>query len=115
MLHETAARAEEVLSLDIDELDLRNRRAKVRREGDAADIIVWRTQTAQLPPRLLDGRRTGCCSLTDWRGWNCHRSTWIRSQAGRGCPTDERLSASRTPPRNRQVGRGRYTGCDTRR
>jgi integrase len=51
MLHETAARAEEVLSLDLDELDLRNRRAKVRRKGGAATIVVWRTQTARLPPR----------------------------------------------------------------
>ncbi|MGH3772014.1 MAG: tyrosine-type recombinase/integrase [Pseudonocardiaceae bacterium] len=31
LLYETAARAEEVLGLDIEELDLRNRRAKVRR------------------------------------------------------------------------------------
>ncbi|MDR7304629.1 hypothetical protein [Haloactinomyces albus] len=29
MLYETAARAEEVLALDVDELDLRNRRARV--------------------------------------------------------------------------------------
>ncbi len=58
MLYETAARAEEVLALDVDELDLRNRRAKVRRKGGAADIIVWRTATARLLPRLLEGRRT---------------------------------------------------------
>ncbi|MGI8816954.1 MAG: IS110 family transposase [Pseudonocardia sp.] len=46
LLYETAARAEEVLGLDIEELDLRNRRAKVRRKGGAADIIIWRTHTA---------------------------------------------------------------------
>jgi integrase/recombinase XerC/integrase/recombinase XerD len=67
MLYETAARAEEVLGLDVDELDLRNRRAKVRRKGGAADIIVWRTQTARLLPRMLDGRRTGSVFLTDRR------------------------------------------------
>lgn len=67
MLYETAARAEEVLALDVDELDLRNRRAKVRRKGGAADVIVWRTATARLPPRLLDGRRTGPVFLTDRR------------------------------------------------
>jgi integrase/recombinase XerC/integrase/recombinase XerD len=42
MLYETAARAGEVLALNIEDLDLANRRAKVRRKGGAIDIIVWR-------------------------------------------------------------------------
>lgn len=67
MLYETAARAEEVLALDVDDLDLRNRRATVRRKGGAADIIVWRTATARLLPRLLDGRKTGPVFLTQRR------------------------------------------------
>lgn len=67
MLYETAARADEVLALDVDELDLRNRRAKVRRKGGAADIIVWRTATARLLPRLLEGRRSGPVFLTNRR------------------------------------------------
>ncbi len=67
MLYETAARAEEILALDVPELDLRNRRAKVCRKGGAADIIVWRTATARLLPRLLEGRRTGPVYLTDRR------------------------------------------------
>jgi integrase/recombinase XerC/integrase/recombinase XerD len=52
MLYETAARANEVLALDVDDLDLRNRRAKVRRKGGAIDVIVWQTPTARLLPRL---------------------------------------------------------------
>jgi site-specific recombinase XerD len=56
MLYETAARAQEILSLDADELDLRNRCAKVRRKGGTADVIVWRTATARLLPRLLASR-----------------------------------------------------------
>jgi integrase len=67
MLYETAARAEEVLALDVPDLDLRNRRAKVRRKGGAADIIVWRTGTARLLPRLLEGRRRGPVFLTQRR------------------------------------------------
>ncbi|WP_017975733.1 tyrosine-type recombinase/integrase [Actinopolyspora halophila] len=67
LLYETAARAEEVLALDVDELDLRNRRAKVRRKGGAADVIVWRTASARLLPRLLDGRRTGPVFVTERR------------------------------------------------
>jgi integrase len=67
MLYETAARAEEVLALDVEDLELRNRRAKVRRKGGAADVIIWRTATARLLPRLLDGRRAGPVFLTDRR------------------------------------------------
>jgi integrase len=67
MLYETAARAEEILALDVPELDLRNRRSKVCRKSGAADIIVWRTATARLLPRLLEGRRTGPVYLTDRR------------------------------------------------
>lgn len=65
MLYETAARAEEVLGLDVPELEMRNRRAKVRRKSGAADVIVWRTGTARLLPRLLERRRTGPVFLTD--------------------------------------------------
>jgi integrase/recombinase XerC/integrase/recombinase XerD len=67
MLYETAARTSEVLALDVDELDLRNRCAKVRRKGNAVDVIVWRTGTARLLPRLLKGRTAGPVFLTDRR------------------------------------------------
>ncbi len=46
MLYETAARAAEVLALDVGDLDLANRRARVRRKGGAIDVIVWQTSTA---------------------------------------------------------------------
>jgi integrase len=64
LLYETAARAGEVLALDVEDLDLRNRRAKVQRKGGAIDIIVWQTGTARLLPRLLGGRQTGPVFLT---------------------------------------------------
>lgn len=67
LLYESAARAEEVLTLNIEELDLRNRRAKVRRKGGAADVITWRTATARLLPRLLSGRTSGPVFTTDRR------------------------------------------------
>ncbi|MDP9843177.1 tyrosine-type recombinase/integrase [Streptosporangium lutulentum] len=67
LLYESAARSSEVLGLDAEELDLRNRRAKVRRKGGAVDVIVWRTGTARLLPRLLVGRRTGPVFATDRR------------------------------------------------
>lgn len=67
MLYETAARASEVLALDIEDLDRRNRRSKVTRKGSAVDIIVWQTGTARLLPRLLDGRTRGPVFLTGRR------------------------------------------------
>jgi integrase len=48
-------------------LDLPNRCAKVRRKGNAVDVIVWQTATARLLPRLLKRRRTGPVFLTDRR------------------------------------------------
>jgi integrase len=67
MLYETAARASEVLALDVEDLDLRNRCAKVRRKGNAVDVIVWQTGTARLLPRLLKGRTAGPVFLTGRR------------------------------------------------
>ncbi|MEZ7132700.1 tyrosine-type recombinase/integrase [Nonomuraea sp. AD125B] len=67
LLYESAARANEVLALDIGDLDQRNRRATVNRKGGAVDVIVWQTATARLLPRLLEGRRTGPVFLTDRR------------------------------------------------
>ena len=65
MLYETAARSAEVLALDVEDLDLPNRRAKVRRKGGAIDIIVWQTGTARLLPHLLKDRRTGPVFVTE--------------------------------------------------
>ena len=64
MLYETAARSAEVLALDVEDLDLPNRCARVRRKGGAIDIVVWQTGTARLLPRLLNGRTTGPVFVT---------------------------------------------------
>jgi integrase/recombinase XerC/integrase/recombinase XerD len=68
MLYETAARAAEVLALDIEDLDQTNRQARVRRKGGAVDVIVWQSGTAHLLPRLIRGRKSGPVFLTDRRG-----------------------------------------------
>jgi integrase len=67
LLYETAARSAEVLRLDVEDLDLANRRARVRRKGGAVDTIVWQTGTARLLPRLIKGRKSGPLFLTDRR------------------------------------------------
>jgi len=63
MLYETAARASEILALNVEDLDLEQRRAPVRSKGGDTEFVYWDTGTAHLVPRLLrlpDGTtRTG--------------------------------------------------------
>jgi integrase len=53
MLYETAARASEILALDVEDLDLEQRRAPVRSKGGDTEFVYWDTGTAHLLPRLL--------------------------------------------------------------
>jgi integrase/recombinase XerD len=74
LLYETAARANELLALDVEDLDLANQRARVRSKGGAVEWVVWQTGSAQLLPRLLTGRTRGPVFLA------CRRPT--RAVAG---------------------------------
>lgn len=65
LLYETAARANEILSLDVDDLDLPNKRARVTSKGGATEWVFWQTGAALLLPRLLAGRTIGPVFLTD--------------------------------------------------
>lgn len=67
LLYESAARANEVLGLNIEELDLRNYRGEIIRKGGDSDVIVWGKRTAQLLPRLIAGRTRGPVFLTHRR------------------------------------------------
>src|SRR5258708_37536184 len=53
MLYETAARASEILALNVEDLDLEQRRAAVRSKGGDTEFVYWDTGTAHLLPRLL--------------------------------------------------------------
>ena len=65
LLYETAARAGEVLALNVEDLDLAHRRAVVIGKGGRAELIGWETKTARLLPRLLHQRRNGPTFLAD--------------------------------------------------
>jgi integrase len=65
LAYESAARAGELLALNVEDLDLPNRRARIIRKGGAADVIVWQSGTARLLPRLIKGRKSGPLFLTD--------------------------------------------------
>jgi integrase len=77
MLYETCARAEEILGINIEELDLAGRRAPVKAKGAAVrrgggraredfvlETIYWDAGTARLLPRLLRGRTRGPVFVT---------------------------------------------------
>ncbi|MET7459733.1 tyrosine-type recombinase/integrase [Nonomuraea sp. NPDC005501] len=114
LLYESAARAEEVLALDVADLDLRNRRARVRRKGGAVDVIVWQTPTARLLPRLLDGRRAGPVFLTGRRARVALPPSDVdAAPAEPGCPTAGLPSCSRPRPPIRPAARGRCTSYAT--
>ncbi len=67
MLFETAARAGEVLALNVEDLDLDARRAPVRSKGGDTEWIYWGSGTAHLLPRLLRGRDSGPVFLSERR------------------------------------------------
>ena len=67
MLYETAARASEVLALDVGDLDRARRRARIRSKGGSTDMVVWAAPTARLLGRYLADRPTGPLFLTRWR------------------------------------------------
>ena len=59
LLYETAARAQEVLALDVTDVDLANKRARITSKGGDADVVHFMAGSAQLLPRLVAGRRRG--------------------------------------------------------
>lgn len=53
LLYETAARTQEVLCADIEDLDLDNKRLGVRRKGGDSDWLHFQSGSARLLPRLI--------------------------------------------------------------
>jgi site-specific recombinase XerD len=51
MLYETAARVGEILALNVEDLDLEQRRAPVRSKGGDIEFVYWDTATAAAPAR----------------------------------------------------------------
>ena len=70
MLYETAARASEVLALDVEDLDRPQRRARVVSKGGNTDMVYWASPTARLVARYLAGRNIGPLFLTTDRSRN---------------------------------------------
>ena len=67
LLYETAARADEVLRLDIEDLDIPAKRARTRSKGGDVDRLFFGSGSARLLPRLIAGRRAGPVFLSSLR------------------------------------------------
>ncbi len=65
MLYESAARADEVLCLNVEDLYPQDKRGKITAKGGAIEWIHWQSGTAQLLPRLIARRTRGPPFLTD--------------------------------------------------
>jgi integrase len=65
LLYETAARAIEALSINVEDLELDNKRVRVRSKGGDTDWLHFQTGSARLLPRLIAGRSRGPLFLTD--------------------------------------------------
>lgn len=65
LLYESAARANEVLCLNIEDLDRAKKRATTRRKGGDLDVIHWQTGTARLLPHIIGTRKRGPLFLAD--------------------------------------------------
>ena len=79
MLYETAARAGEILALDIEDLDLPRKRAVIIGKGGHKEFVFWASGAARLLSRYLAGRRRGPVFLT-------HRRPNVIPARGDECP-----------------------------
>ena len=59
LLYETAARANEVLGLNVEDVDLQARRAVTTRKGGDNDVLHFQTGSARLLPKVIAGRTHG--------------------------------------------------------
>ncbi len=79
LLYETAARASEALSLDVEDLDLSNRCARIAGKGGRLEYVFWQTASARLLPHLVAGRPSGPLFTTE-------RRARLQVAAGDLCP-----------------------------
>ena len=97
MLCETAARAGEVLALNVEDLDLPRKRAVITGKGGQKEYVFWASGAARLLSRYLAGRRRGP-NVIPARGTNAH------TPAREDCPTN-----APPPYSSKQVAGGHST------
>jgi len=120
MLYESAARAEEILTVDIGDLDLDDKWVRIRAKGGAIEYVYWQTATARLLPRLIDGRGAAPLFLADRQPAPAPRPATRRHLPGHRAgsallPARGVLVQAGRPPRSRPRAdpAGRCTGSVT--
>jgi len=104
LLYESAARAQEVLGLNIEDLDLDNKRGRATRKGGRVEWIQWQSGAARLLPRLVAGRTRGPVFLAERRPARTRTpaaADLCPPPAAAGCPTSAPSTCSRRPPAER--------------
>ena len=120
MLYETAARASEVLALDIEDLDLDARRAPIRSKGGDTEWICWGSGTAPAaPPHPWPRGRAGLplrapprprLPTRGERPVPCHRTgpAWLRPRPDPVHPLYRVATAPAPPLRGHPPRRARH-------
>jgi integrase len=65
LLYETGARANEVLNLNVEDVDLDAKRAVTTRKGGDRDVLHFQTGSARLLPKIINGRTSGPLFLSE--------------------------------------------------
>lgn len=105
LLYETAARASEILSLDVDDVDLPNRRAGVVSKGGATEWVHFASGSARLLPRVIRDRKKGPLFLSSLRP--------APARAPAAADLDPSSGYARLSYRQAQELFGRYSGGRT--
>jgi integrase len=112
LLYESAARADSVLAIDIEDLVLPAKRARVTAKGGVVRWVQWQTGTARLLPRLIADRTSGPLFLAHRRPAPARipaDGDICRTPDAPGCPTSAPSTCSSRPPAARPS-----TSCATR-
>ena len=79
LTYSAAGHAVEVLSLDVEDLDLANSEAQIIAKGGDAQRLFWDSEAARLLNRLVAGRRCGPVFLADRARPRPGRQPWATS------------------------------------
>jgi integrase len=71
--YETAARADEVLRLDVEDLDIAPKRARTRSNSGDVDWLFCGSGSARRLPRLIAAVAPGRCSCRACARWTLHQ------------------------------------------
>ena len=112
LLYESGARAQEVLNLNVEDVDLAAKRAVTVRKGATSKCCTSRPAPPACCPRsLTDAPAARCFCQEPSRRGHVHQRLWtaIRPLVRLACPTAGRRRSSPTPPPGEPC-----TSCDTR-